>query len=529
MTLSTIAKHTNQNAHQQIAGNVGRTDIKRQRPWEDVTAADIGGYIGATLLLGAQPGSRNMAYYWDTDNSHPDFPISRYISRDRYKQITQYLKINSPNEELNAENWWHKVEPLATQFRVATRPEIYQPGQNLAIDEQLVQFTGRSKDTIQMDSKVAGEGYKIYSLCDPHGYMLNFKFSSARTKIAEIRPYPGYSNGETVVLRLTEELLVRFPPPTSPYYTLHIDNFFTRVRLYEELYKKGIGANGTCKAGSGISRELALFRDCTSKEKNYGLWRNQVQNNVNCIAFVDMRGCTMMTTVHDPTVEDLHWFPYVQRPGVDFNSAVQRGFGRVEDGVQQLSKLQAVHDYNLHMGGADLHAQLNSSYSTSEHWHRRTWWPLFYMLIDAAITNSYVLCKQAGLQIAHVELQELVAYALLENPACILRNRVQISTNACQSFFEPHTLKRDFFGHKWEKFPDGTRKRCVVCAQNRRRTPLEEISGNSTSKQDCKRDTVIRTVYFCTKCVTALCFNSHCWQRHLELHGVPYLASSTPP
>lgn len=156
-----------------------RTEKEQQRLWVDVTATDIGGYIGATLLLGAQPGSRNIAYYWDTDDKHPDFPVARFISRNRYQQITRYLKINPPDEDLRAEDWWYKVEPLATQFRKAMSTEIYRPGQNLAINEQLIQFTGRSKDTIQMDSKAAGKGYKIYSLCNLYSFMLNFKFSSA--------------------------------------------------------------------------------------------------------------------------------------------------------------------------------------------------------------------------------------------------------------------------------------------------------------------------------------------------------------
>lgn len=171
----------------------------------------------AILLLDVQSGDRAIPFYWNTKNDHPNFPVSRYISRNRFQDIIHYLKINFLNEKLDEEDWGHKVEPLATQFRITTTPEIYQLDQDWTVDEQLVQFTDRSKDTIQMNSKIAGEDYKIYSLCDPHDYMLDFKFSSARTKIAEIQSYSGFSNGKTVVLRLTEELLTQFPPPIFPY------------------------------------------------------------------------------------------------------------------------------------------------------------------------------------------------------------------------------------------------------------------------------------------------------------------------
>jgi Pyruvate/2-oxoacid:ferredoxin oxidoreductase gamma subunit len=72
------------------------------------------------------------------------------------------------------EQWYKKIDPLANAFRAATTPELYQLPQNLSIDEQLIQFTGRSKHTIQMNSKAAGAGYKIYSLCCSNGYMIDF-------------------------------------------------------------------------------------------------------------------------------------------------------------------------------------------------------------------------------------------------------------------------------------------------------------------------------------------------------------------
>jgi hypothetical protein len=127
-----------------------------------------------------------------------------------------------------------------------------------------------------MDLKAAGEGYKIYSLYNPHDFMFNFKFSTVNTKIAELPPYPPYSNGETTVLRLAEYFIKTFPPAipctsSTAYYVPCINNIFTRMRLYEELRRKGIGANSTCMAGSEVSKELASFRDCTTKEKNFRL------------------------------------------------------------------------------------------------------------------------------------------------------------------------------------------------------------------------------------------------------------------
>jgi uncharacterized Fe-S cluster-containing MiaB family protein len=79
-----------------------------------------------------------------------------------------------------------KVKPLATAFRQATTSELYELSQNLSINEQLIQFTGRLKHTIQMNLKTAGKSYKIYSLCCFNGYMIDFRFTSGEQKVAEL-------------------------------------------------------------------------------------------------------------------------------------------------------------------------------------------------------------------------------------------------------------------------------------------------------------------------------------------------------
>jgi hypothetical protein len=87
-----------------------------------------------------------------------------------------------------------------------------------------------------------------------------------------------------------------------------MNNFFTTRELYNELYKQGVGANGTAKAGSGIPKELAYLREAMTKQNDHGDWYNYVVSNVNCIGFCDMVASSMMTTVHDPTAEEYTFF-----------------------------------------------------------------------------------------------------------------------------------------------------------------------------------------------------------------------------
>jgi Transposase IS4 len=86
-----IANHTNQ-----YTCDDQYRDLDEKTHWEEVIQADIGGYFGAILLLGVQPGGRDIDYYWSTDDNQPEWPISQYISRLRFKQITRYFKVNAP-------------------------------------------------------------------------------------------------------------------------------------------------------------------------------------------------------------------------------------------------------------------------------------------------------------------------------------------------------------------------------------------------------------------------------------------------
>lgn len=510
-----IAKNTNQYAQEQGAGS----KKNRRRPWQDLTAADIGGFIGAILLLGAQPGKRDISYYWNCDENLPDWPIAEYISLKRFQQISRFLKINPPGDLLDKQ-WYNKVNPLADAFRAATTPDLYEIPQNLGIDEQLIRFHGRSKHTIHMNTKAAGEGYKIYSLCAPNGYMIDFRFTSVQEKIAQIDDYPEWSSSEAVVLDLVHSLKARFPQPT-PYYTIHMDNFFTTRKLYQRLYQLGVGSNGTAKAGSGIPKELAYLREATTKQNNHGDWYNYVIDSVNCVGFCDMATAWLMTTVHDPYTEEYVYFDRVKRPGATLKNAKQETNVNGEE-MWLLRKLYALDDYNQNMGGSDSHAQQNSYYSTAQHYHRRNWLPLFYLLIDAAVTNSYILYKLMKstdkTKLTHAEFQEAIARDLLQDPGAILRQRRPPPTRRYPEL-NPFTVnKGDNLSHSWGK--RDLYRQCAVCTPHgrpgKRPRIFQEISGNEPCDRKRTRISTPRTCHFCTRCEVPICYKSQCWEQHME-------------
>jgi hypothetical protein len=51
---------------------------------------------------------------------------------------------------------------------------------------------------------------------------------------------------------------------------------------------------------------------------------------------------------------------------------------------------RAINDYNFHMGGVDRANQLRESYETHQKM-LRSWWPIFFWLLDVAIINAYLI------------------------------------------------------------------------------------------------------------------------------------------
>jgi Transposase IS4 len=287
-----IAKNTNTYASEERARESG---LKTQ--WQDVTATEIGGYLGALLLIGAQSGGRGIPYYWNTHRELPSWPVAEYISRERFQLISRYIKINEPGD-LDDVQWFKKLDPIADLFRAATTAEMYELPQNLGIDEQLIRFSGRSKHTIQMNSKAAGQGYKIYSLCCPNGYMIDFKFTSRQERVAELGIWPGYSQSEAVVLDLAKSPIVCFSQPVS-FYVLHFDNFFTTRTFYQVFYDEWAlksdlrrAIDEFCANDSGLQTDRLFYED----------W--QIFNQI-CNFLRSFEHATKATEGHNATVDEV--------------------------------------------------------------------------------------------------------------------------------------------------------------------------------------------------------------------------------
>ena len=522
-----IANHTNIKANNYME----KEKENNHRVWTDTTDSEIEIFLGILILMGLDhlPATED---YW---NQRPDkpviMPILSAMSLGRFQQIKRFLKINNGQTEPiglgQGPDWWKKLEPLATDFR-KTSLKHCRPGSMISIDEQLVLFKGRSRHTLQITTKSAHKGFKIYSLCQDN-YLLSFMFASKSSRISELKtvrqlgflPKDKLTPSALLVIQLCKEL------PSSLNYHLFCDNFFTSTKLFKALRSIGIAASGTAKKGSGFPEELLAIRDVTSKGKDWGLQAHMVvDDKVLCMGWVANNGVQYMTTGHSP--QDLYEMHYInphKRYGIPetslqpivsyFPSTLAHSIPLLNQEVQRPLGLPIpapIKEYNLHMGGSDGNAQQRAIYS----YNRRTdryWWPLFIFILDAAGLNAYKLYSlnsfdSEEIKFTRSEFLRRIALELISNQAGIRPGSSKISINTTIDALVPSPI------HHYVRLEG--RKRCVQCNAEKKRPskrkgePLAEISVDGRKR----RRRGAQTIWACGGCnpIRPCCKKASCWE-----------------
>jgi hypothetical protein len=96
-----------------------------------------------------------------------------------------------------------------------TFAECYTPHQNVAVDESMVKFKGRSTIKQYMRVKPIKRGFKIWMLCDSSSYNLKFQVHTGKSDVIGVVK----GLGARVVIDMVENL-------TGKNHTVFMDNFF---------------------------------------------------------------------------------------------------------------------------------------------------------------------------------------------------------------------------------------------------------------------------------------------------------------
>lgn len=335
------------------------------KPFKPTTDEEIRCFLGLNLYMSINKKS-SYRDYWSQDEDLHDSYISKLMPVKRFSFLLSHLHLNDnslmplPNHP-NFDKLY-KLRPFI-DFLSQSFIDCYKPHRNVAVDESMVKFKGRSSMKQFMRDKPIKRGYKIWMLCDESAYNLKFQIYVGKDKNKV-----ECGLGERVVLDLTSGL-------EGKNHIVYMDNFFSSLQLYEKLRNKNIFACGTVnpkrKGLPPLENEKNMLR---------GEFSFSVSNTGTAVyRWKDSKGVNILSTAHDPSEI----------------STVKR---KQKDGTRKTFTCPlAIQEYNCHMNFVDKFDRLKNEYKIDRK-SKKWWMRLFFHFIDCCVTNAFIIHKEIDMQ-----------------------------------------------------------------------------------------------------------------------------------
>ncbi|PNP51514.1 hypothetical protein FNYG_15891 [Fusarium nygamai] len=277
--------------------NTPLSEHSRILKWEGLSSATAYVWRGVVIYLGIHR-EISIEAHWKAPSlgdQRPLHSIIKFMPLRKFQLISRYLRTfdytkvdvrdesDLPKTFQAAEEWSELIQKVST--------ELYLPGTNLTVDECMVPFTGRSKETTLVKGKPTPVGFKVWVIAQ-QGFFLQWLWhvkSSPYTAIIVSLPTPKpqgkrgklrteipLSNTQSVVVHLLKRLSAHGKELPSQIYHVFTDNLFSSPQLFRLLRQLGFGATGTARPNCGISTEMKKIKETGKAPDGTPLKYNEV-------------------------------------------------------------------------------------------------------------------------------------------------------------------------------------------------------------------------------------------------------------
>lgn len=211
---------------------------EKYEKWSKITVDELKAFLGFSVLMGINH-LPSLNDYWSRDPHLRYAPVADRITRDRFRDISRYLHFVDNDTLVPRGEDGHdrlgKVRPLVDHLSTKFA-QAYQPHRDIAVDEAMIKFQGRSSLKQYMPLKPTKRGIKVWVAADStNGYFSRFEvYTGKKNNTTE------HGLGARVVKTLTSDL-------KGKYHHVYFDNYFTSLKLLEDLEKDNIYACGTAR------------------------------------------------------------------------------------------------------------------------------------------------------------------------------------------------------------------------------------------------------------------------------------------
>ncbi|KAJ1154260.1 hypothetical protein NDU88_007014 [Pleurodeles waltl] len=304
---------------------------------------------------------------------------------------------------------------------------------NIVVDESLILYKGRLLFRQYIASKRARYGIKLYILCESSsGYVYSLRvYTGKDSTLNPVGCPPTLGVTGKIVWELVQPLLHKG-------YNLYVDNFYTGVELFSELYKAGTVACGTVRCNrKGFPQELVCKK--LHKSQSTALRSNELL----AVKFLDRRDVYVLTRIHDESTSPI----------------------TVWGQMAEVHKPICVLDFNKYLGGVDKNDQVLQPYNACRKtctWYKK----LFTHLIKMATYNAYVVYHQTttGRLMTFLDFQ----LSVIESLTAVTEEAAASTSYVLEDVAR---LQERHFADRIPKTPKKDRpcSRCKVCLKHGKR------------------------------------------------------------
>lgn len=198
--------------------------------WTNLDKITFQAYIGLLLLAGVfKSCGESTKSLWNKETGRNIFRAT--MSLENFSKISRVIRFDnkSTRQERRRTDKLAAIRDIWEKW-VEVLPKLFNPYENVTVDEQLVAFRGRCPFKQYIPSKPAKYGIKIWILCDTKtSYALKLQVYTGKEAGAQ----PEKNQGMRVVSDLCVELRG---------HNVTCDNFFTSYNLGQLLLKKNYNA-----------------------------------------------------------------------------------------------------------------------------------------------------------------------------------------------------------------------------------------------------------------------------------------------
>lgn len=334
-------------------------------------------FFGISILMSLLKYPR-IRMYWA--KSTKVYSIASVMTRDRFFTIRNHIKVvvdGDISENFRKSDKLWKVRPLLNKIRETC---LSLPRENVvAVDEQMIPFTGICGVKQFVRGKPNPEGLKNFVCATPSGLVLDFEIYQGKDTFLE-NTTKDLGVGPSAVVRLVRSLREGTQ--------IFMDRYFTTIPLLEYLLDNKFHGTGTIMK-SRIPRGVHLTSETILKRLGRGATEQSVRSDgkINVIQWYDLKPVLLASTnlQEHPVNECRRWskqdksFILVKRPNM-------------------------VAKYNESMGGIDLVDRMIAYYRMNARTNKWTVKTILHFT-DLAIANSWILYRNDQIKLGEKHMQ----------------------------------------------------------------------------------------------------------------------------